>query len=53
MQWMGGSGYGAGVSVYVADALHSVCATGIMSAHEVMFTERSVESRKWKHKEVE
>lgn len=42
---------GAGVSIYVADTLHSVCVTGMISAHEVMFTERS--KSKWKHKEVE
>lgn len=41
----------AGVSIYVADTLHSVCVTGMISAHEVMFTERS--KSKWKHKEVE
>lgn len=53
MQGTGGSGCGAGASVYVADALHSVCAAGIMSGREVMFTGRSVESCKGKRKEVE
>lgn len=35
----------------MADALHGVCATGMMSAREVMFTQRS--ESKGKHEEVE
>lgn len=42
-----------GVSVYVADTLHSACGTGIMSLHEVIFTERSVECHRWIPKEVD
>lgn len=49
--WVAAARRAAGVSIYVADTLHSVCVTGMISAHEVMFTERS--KPKWKHKEVE